>query len=89
MKKSGDKNITENFFIKTIQDLKGFMVDTFATESELKIFSDKTQSNFENVFSRLDTLETENGLGALHTRELKVQVEEHEKRLKGLEHAKN
>lgn len=111
--KKTTQDTTSSTVIRAIQDLKGFMVEnfasksdlkglnnnleefraevkeSFATKSELKTFSDKTQSNFENVFSRLDTLETENGLGTLHARELKVQVEDHAKRLKIIESAKN
>lgn len=36
MKKNEDKQITESFFIKTIRDLKGFMVENFASKSDLK-----------------------------------------------------
>lgn len=49
----------------------------------------KNDEKLDRIIGMLDNWEVENAVGAEHTRELRVQVDDHDKRLKKLEATKN
>jgi len=52
---------------------------------QMKKQHDQVMTAISNFAGRVETLETENSVGARHTRELRVQVDNHETRLTTLE----
>lgn len=49
---------------------------------------DKLQNTLGSFLGRVDNLEKDNIVGAHHTRELRVQVDDHEKRITQMESPK-
>ncbi|MBI2031209.1 MAG: hypothetical protein HYT08_01205 [Candidatus Levybacteria bacterium] len=54
---------------------------------QMKEQHDQVMTAISNFAGRVETLETENSVGTAHTRELRIQVDDHEARLAALESA--
>ncbi len=54
-------------------------------QEDIKVSLVKIQNTLDGFVGTVDNLRTDNVVGAHHTRELQVQVKEHEKRIKRLE----
>lgn len=52
---------------------------------QMKMQHDQVMTAISNFAGRVETLETENAVGTKHTRELRVQVDDHEARITTLE----
>lgn len=98
-KNTSEELVTKGFFRselkKELKEMEGRIEGKLEVKLETKLeekfekfeekINDKIMTKLDNIAGQLDTMRQENTVGTHHTRELQLQVADHEKRLKQVE----
>ncbi len=72
-----------------VENVEEGIKDLRADNQKLDIKLDRLQNTLDGFVGRVDDLSVENEVGAHHTRELQIKVDDHDRRLKHIESSKS